>query len=450
MLGDNNAKDHEAEDNNRENPQLPPEEKLITDVFAALEHFSDRQREILRMAAYVRDRQEDIDDAVTKAKEIISSRLNDVDEAALGDLWRVFNEVTEDVYSADLSDDERFRAVIKAFDEVAATLPAGTIGTYIEGLSRATLTPPAVPMMQASLLVSLVGEFEVFMGDIARSLLAKNPGLLDQSDRSFTWGEISKFSTLDEFRLSVFERTVEDLLRGSLSDWLSFFETKFKIKRPEVAKEFGVNEVVQRRHVIVHNGGVVSAQYVDKLQALGNPETVGTKLKVDYAYLSHAADLLFHTAFALTASSSFKMCKDAGLTERIEALIGNRCFFLLQEHRYKLVDEVVKALTSTLERFKNQGSKYVIKVNGWIARKKLYGLDACREEVEKWDVSALSEQYKLAKYALLGQLEQAHELASRLMRDKPEEFPPSYWMTWPLLDEVREFDQQQRDELETN
>lgn len=75
-------------------------------------------------------------------------------------------------------------------------------------------------------------------------------------------------------------------------------------------------------------------------------------------------------------------------------------------------------------------------VNEWLCQKRRFGIDSVRSSVELWDTSALQADFRLARFALLGQAKEALDLAERMV-DR-DELSLAFLQDWPLLSEVRE------------
>jgi hypothetical protein len=80
--------------------------------------------------------------------------------------------------------------------------------------------------------------------------------------------------------------------------------------------------------------------------------------------------------------------------------------------------------------------KEALRVNGWNSKAEIHGLDHVRGDVDDWDVSALANRFKLAKLALLGELELASALADELLERK--ELERGELAEWPVLRGLRE------------
>lgn len=149
-------------------------------------------------------------------------------------------------------------------------------------------------IMKRSTLSSLVAEYEYFLGKVIMEFARKLPQAVLNDDADFKLKDLSKYDDIDSFLQDALERRVEKEIHNlSNMELLTWIGKTFSIKidLPDVLrKEFG--EICQRRHIIVHNGGVVSQRYISCCEELGwktdNLPSLGERLSVDTKYLMRA------------------------------------------------------------------------------------------------------------------------------------------------------------------
>jgi len=423
-----------------------PDEVLLIRLQSALTVFANRQSEVLRLASYVRDRSAEIDNAKARAIELIEQRLSEVDEEAFEGFWDVFQTIErDDLGDSSLTPEERSEAMQSAVSELAKTLPEGAAASYLDGVVMAQYAPPGASLLLSSLLVTLVGEVELFINYLARALIERRPDAIDAGGQKFSWTDVTQHGSIDDFRDHVVDKTIQEVLRGSLTDWMDFLEKRFDIAAPKQSREFEATELVQRRHVIVHNGGSASSQYLDKLKGFKHDVDPDEPLPVTHEYLTRAADNLYVIAFGLVMAAGLKHCKVDEGTHPVEQFTSNQTFYMLQEGRYELVEKIVDSVQ--LSRLKSDSSRLVFTVNRWIALKSLGRFAECKRQVERFETSSRSRDHTLAKLALLGEDEKAFELAQKMIRD--DELKPEFLLTWPLLKDVRDYGRRLEDEAKS-
>lgn len=427
----------EVDDDDEEGRELTPGEAFYVRLSSLVGTFSHRQSEVLRMSEYFATREAEVNDAKQRAKRRIEQELQEVDEGLLDRYLRIFEDfdVAGDAEGVDRT--ERETAFSDALREVGRELPEGADSTYLDAILRSARPSVGAGYLHSSLLMILVGELEMFINQVARACFEARPAALDQGERTLTWSEIANYDSIADLRDWVVDRTIEDLLRGSLLDWVKFFEKRFGISEIKAARSFEAVESVQRRHCIVHNAGMASQQYLDKLADFPISVELNDALEVDADYLQRAADTMFLVGYSLAWSLGMKLNPEPEWNEHLVGDLTNRTMFLLQEQRYDLVRRIGEAVP--LDSMKGENGEYcafVFRVNRWIAFKELGEFDRVRKEVEAYPVSTRSNSYKLAKLALLDENEEAHELSQRMIRDG--DLYQSHLLTWPLLRGVRD------------
>ncbi|MGY1745565.1 hypothetical protein [Blastococcus sp. SYSU D00695] len=306
---------------------------------------------------------------------------------------------------------------------------------YLRAYGQNRVRVARLSVLNSSLLTTAVSNFEVLVSSLIKQFLVERPQAVRSDDARYSLAEISAFETLDEFRDFTADRYVESILRGSFDDWMNWFDKQLKVKLDQVASDpAALREVFQRRHLFVHNGGRVNRLYLSKLTELRDPPAIDDELVVDGAYLSSAVDSLTATGALLTALVLRKLVPVIDHDHPADSLISNSAYQFLRLGRWR----VVVALTSAMvDECASDYTRYVMQVNGWLARKRQNGIEAIRQEVEAWQVSALAPRLQLARLALLDDNLEAYKLARILV--ERNEISQSEWDEWPLLQEVRQY-----------
>ena len=425
------------DDDVEEGRELTPGEAFYIRIASLIGTFAHRQSEVLRMSEYFAAREAEVNDAKQRAKRRIEQELQEVDEDLLDRYLRIFEEfdVAGDAEGVDRT--ERESAFTDALRELGREQQEGVESTYLDAILRSTRPSVGAGYLHSSLLMILVGELEMFINQVARACFEARPTALDQGERTLTWADIANYDSIADLRDWVVDRTIEDLLRGSLLDWVSFFEKRFGISEIKAARSFEAVESVQRRHCIVHNAGMASQQYIDKLADFPIEVELNDELNVDAAYLNRAADTMFLVGYSLAWALGMKLNPEPEWNDHLVSDLTNRTLFLLQEQRFDLVRRIGDSVP--LASMKGENGEYcafVFRVNRWLAFKELGEFGQVRKEVEAYPVSTRSNAYKLAKAALLDENDEAYELAQRMIRDG--DLLQSHLLTWPLLRGVRD------------
>ncbi|MGD0513083.1 MAG: hypothetical protein ABSA29_07265, partial [Terriglobales bacterium] len=144
-----------------------------------------------------------------------------------------------------------------------------------------------------SFVVSLISQYDAFLGSLVRAIFNNRPEMLKASGLTLSFSQLSEFSSIDSARDYILEKEVENLLRGSHSEQFDWMENKFDVKlRKDLPVWPTFVEVAERRNLFVHCDGHVSSQYLRVCQEQKAPlETstvLGSKLGVSPAYFESA------------------------------------------------------------------------------------------------------------------------------------------------------------------
>lgn len=310
---------------------------------------------------------------------------------------------------------------------------------YLSAYSRTQVRVARLAVLNASLLTSAVSNFEVLVSNVVKAFINLHPQALKSDDMKYSLAEISAFESLDEFQDFASDRYVEGVLRGSFDDWMLWFGKQLKVKVEVVAPNPAMlREVFQRRHLFVHNGGRVNRLYLSKLPELADPPAIETQLAVDSTYLASAIDTLTSAGTVLTTMVLRQLVPAEDFNHVADSMATDAVYEFLRRERWGVVDSVSAAISDGCT---SDYTRYVLRVNGWIARKRERGVSAIRSEVEAWPVSALHPRFRLARLALLDEVAEAHQLAIILVEQG--ELSQDDWRNWPLLAEVRTYAAQQ-------
>jgi hypothetical protein len=302
----------------------------------------------------------------------------------------------------------------------------------LSGLSRDIYleqhAPQRLPLYLQSLLTTLVAALEMLVGHLFEAHIRAHPGAVEDSVQ-VSLAELQGYDSLAALFDAKVEEEVDRFRRRSLKDWNVWFQSRMKIKFEAMAPDYSaLNEVIQRRNVIVHNDGRVSAQYRSSVGEKSPP--LGAQLDVSIDYLNAALEqiLVFGSLLAYTSWRSLDP------DDAIDKYVGDLTMQLMLAGRW----EAVRALCDRSLQLPNHGRAAhhnVFLVNRWLALKRLSGLDAIRKDVQAWDDTALSPVYQMAKAALLDETDRVAVILTRLVAG--DDIPMLHVHTWPLLEEFR-------------
>lgn len=300
----------------------------------------------------------------------------------------------------------------------------------------------AAKILPRSHLVSLVSQYDSFLGRLVKCLYQMKPELINASEKPLTFAELQKFSSMDEARDYVLEREIEALLRKSHTEQFEWLENKFGItlrKDLDCWKQF--IEVTERRNLFVHTDGMISNQYLAVCRSSGSlpsPEpALGSELHVDLKYFEAAHKCIVEIAVTLAHVTWRKI--DPKDLSSADANLVDILFDLLVSERWDLAVALGEFATNVLKKHSSDERRRILVVNLAQAYKWRGQHDKCSALLANHDWSATSETFQLALAVLSDDLEHAASCMKRIGNDSKKVWEDAY-REWPLFREFRKTD----------
>lgn len=335
-------------------------------------------------------------------------------------------ETDEDTDRAVTDDDKRVMSEVFGDNPVA-------IGQAQALLQRNLLVAPNREMLlRSSLLTMAISAFEVLLGNLAARHYELHPTSLGD-ERRFSLRQIASYDSLEDVQDAAIAYRIYQLLQAPLEEWAKWLDqgSGLGIKLKNLAISYDdLEEMIQRRHVIVHNGGAVSTQYLERVR----PErdlSPGTPLNVSDEYLEKALDHL-DSLGNLIGVGVWSKDRPEAEGEAVSVLV-NRMEQLLFAGRWRPLRQISSFGKKIAPLDVHQ---QIFKVNEWLAIKRLEGLDSSTEEIRDWDTSALGPQFQLVQLALLDEADAFFSLTPEILSEGGIQL--EQLNTWPIFEELRQ------------
>jgi len=300
------------------------------------------------------------------------------------------------------------------------------------------ISSTASEILPCSLFVSLVSQFDSFLGKLIKEIFVNKPEILNSSEKKLTYSRLKEIKDIEEAKNYIIESEVESILRESHTSHFSWLENRLNIPfRKDLTIWPRFVELTERRNLFVHSDGIVSSQYLAicrKSKSIeGDSPKLGEKLQVTPEYFEESFKALFEISVKLTQVIWRKLLpKDI---DKSDQSLNDICFDLLKEHQFELADNLLIFATETLKKHFNEESKNIFIINKALSLK----LGGNKEDAEKIvhtkDWSASSDKFKIAKWALLDDFEEVGKLMKKIGPDG--EINRMSYKTWPLFREFR-------------
>ncbi|MFE9100390.1 hypothetical protein [Actinomadura geliboluensis] len=360
--------------------------------------------------------------------KIFDKHLKSAPAKVLEEIGVAFGEVINEDENSNI----RRELTDAIFDKVSDSYWAAKA---MQAIHEQMLRQARLPILLESIVVSAVGAFEVQLGAITTQFYRAAPKALEagsrEQEKEFSLKDLQEAGSVEKVIDLAIARRVENLLFGSIYDWRKFYKDRLKIDFADISIDWtGLIEIFQRRHIIVHNGGIVSSQYIRRMKVVDRTDKeLGQRLTCDEDYAQEALGQLLVLGILLAMAVGFKF------GSKPEVLIT-----ALHSHTYQSLISGRWAVTRKLCKFgeetaTEEGDRLVFRVNRWIATQRMEGSESIREEVLNWDTSAAANRFKLARACLLADTDGAFDALRNMAIS--DEIDSEALLEWPLLDDLR-------------
>lgn len=290
-------------------------------------------------------------------------------------------------------------------------------------------------LLYQNALISLVSAVEWFLSQLLHQYFERHPEAAGIRDRSLTLSELQSIGTIEEAKSYLIDLRIEEVLRGSFSDWVNFLKTQLKLSMGYLSDEENyLIEIYQRRNLLVHNGGVVNKIYLTKVsESVRAKLEIGKAISVSQEYLDESITR-FERFFFLACLELWKKLLPQD-RERSQVLIDLTYKNLCNE-RWKIAESLSYFLMN--DKQLPEIDRLIGQINYWQSLKWQNRFEEIRKEVQTTDFSAKDERFLLAKAALLDDEELFFELLPIAL--KTDKLTENDLRNWPLFQGIRKGD----------
>ncbi|UII20481.1 hypothetical protein [Fulvivirga ligni] len=341
--------------------------------------------------------------------------------------------------------DKFFESKTKDNDDKSFKIPLDDFNEFNRLTRELKSSEAAFNILPRTFVVSLVSQYDAYLGEIYRSLFQTTRELIFSLEREMSFSEILKFEDIEELKDHVVEKEIETLLRNSHYEQLKTLEkriTKLTDKDFTLTSQLPVLptfiEVTERRNLFVHCNGLVSRQYLDVCKKHNVPEITGInindQLDVDPLYFEKAYHAIFEVGVKLGQVLWRKF-----LPEKIEEAnlnINSICYDLIVTGYFDLAKELLHFATEVVPKRGSEETRKMLMINRALS----YYLDGdnkgCLKILNKEDWS-IGNEFKLAVAVLKEDYDQARQMMLKI-GSNDERLDKDAYQEWPLFQKFRE------------
>lgn len=295
----------------------------------------------------------------------------------------------------------------------------------------------SIQIINQSYIVSITSQFDGFISNLLRLIIEERPSVLSTKDKSIKYSDLADFETLDQAKDFFVDKEIETVLRKNHKDQLFWLKSALKLDKLNDEKLFPkIIEVLQRRHMIVHNNSKISKQYIDACSQVGldtKDLKVGGDLTVDRPYIYEAFESfwLYGVKIGLICWSKSKSLN----SDNLFSFVTMSSYELIRKRRYTSAQEIIMFAQQVIYKIHDPSAEN--KLVNTINLAQAYKWNQQDSEaktvlnVEDWETR--DTRFKLSAYCLKGEFEAVYELMTKVGLD--DEYK-SYYREWPIFQEI--------------
>lgn len=323
-------------------------------------------------------------------------------------------------------------------DKRRISIPLEHIRRWKKLNSRHDQSEHARTLVPRSMMVSLVSQYDAFIGRLLRAIFLARPELLNASEKTLSFSQVASFPSIESIREHVIEKEIEAVLRTSHSDQIKWMESRFDLpltKGLSIWPKF--IELTERRNLFVHTDGIVSSQYLSVCRQHGvslDPETIeGTRLGVPQKYFGQAYCCVFELGVKLGHVLWRKLLPDE--RESADGNLVSATYELIDRDDNDLALALLDLACDTVRKHSSEWFQLAFTINRAQAYKWSGKKAECTSTLRAVDWSAKGDEFKLADATLREDWPKAIEIVRRIGTSGP--ISKLNYRDWPLFRELR-------------
>lgn len=324
--------------------------------------------------------------------------------------------------------------------EITYNVPPAHYYKFKKLLNELNGTNSSLNIIPRSFVVSLVSQFDAFLGNLIRVIYSTKPEILNASQKSLCYSDIIEMDSIDDIKNYIIEEEIETVLRKSHNDQFNWLEKKLGMKlRKGLDCWTTFIEITERRNLFVHCDGVISSTYVKNCEDHGvciDGREVGEKLNVSPDYFIQGCNCILEIGIKLVHVMWRKLNPEK--RKEADVNLNDIIYDCLSDEDYELSAILSEFATEVLRKYSSEEIRLFFVVNKAQAYKWKGKEDKCNRILNKIDWSAYGEQFKLAYYVLIDDFDKAVKVMKRI--GDQGSISKVYYKEWPLFKEFRNSD----------
>lgn len=287
-----------------------------------------------------------------------------------------------------------------------------------------------------SLFVSMISQYDAFLGRLLKAIFLSKPELLNSSEKNLTFSQIMEIGGIEDARDFIMEKEIDAVIRDSHSEQFNYLEKKLGIQlRKDLTIWSDFIEITERRNLFVHCDGYISRQYLQNCKSAGidiSKISLGDRISVPHDYFIKTYKVLYELAVKLT-HTVWRKLKINDL-ENADAHLNNTCYGLIETKQFDLTDNLLHFACGQ-KKHSNDANKNVFVINRALSKYLQDKKKEAKKLIDEKDWSASSDNFRLASFALTENDEAVFALMRKIGNNN--EVKKDEYKMWPLFYALR-------------
>lgn len=290
-------------------------------------------------------------------------------------------------------------------------------------------------ILASSTFLILNNYFEFLFADLLTFHFTNNKNLIGEKNINISLNDLKNYSNIEEAYDDFLFKEVEKLLLE-----MTFEEIKNYFKKLDVSlsEDFinwdNINEIRERRHLVVHNNSIVNKKYITKSN---NPYNlnIGNVAKIDAEYLNKSIVEIQVAGILLIMNCWGKWEKKHATSAIMELLILT--YDLLKQKRNKTALRICEYVEKNIKANNDDEENCLIRIkfNYCIALKRIGEKIILEKKLDGLRVGSMTPIFKIAKHILSDE----YKIAISLFKQSivVDDFIIDDYLEWPIFEEIR-------------
>ncbi|MDP3304761.1 MAG: hypothetical protein Q8S15_01615 [Erysipelotrichaceae bacterium] len=314
-----------------------------------------------------------------------------------------------------------------------------------EAMKRQKSIGMQVDMFAHSSLLTLVNNYEYLVSQVFSDIIVTKFETIEIDKKTISFNDLMKIGDIDEAKSHLIMEIINDQMRKSNVDWIKAISkyTNTKMHEKLTSETSIVNEIFQRRHIIVHNGGVVNAYYMSNVvESLRKDVKKGKKIQVSREYVENS----IRNILILGLSVIFyywQHIEPQNYGDRF-SLFHNIAYDKLKANNLITADLLFDLINTETNKF-NGEDKLLHCINA-SQTKKWLGDKNYAKKLNETDFSLAHDNHKMCIAILNDNFDEANKHLKKIIESKDHkdhEFSDdlTFYLDWPIFREYQKSEQ---------